>query len=209
MFRAEIRTLFSEAGQTHHLDPAALAAVAQTESSGIVTTRINGHDEPLIRFEGHYFDKRLSSADQAKARALKLSSPRAGAIPNPAGQAERWQMLDKACRINRDAAYESTSWGIGQVMGAHWHWLGYVSVAKMVETVRSAVPEQIELMSRFIVYSNLRDILNKHDWQKFAYSYNGPLYAKNRYDRKLAQNYALYQPLFPPFTPLDASLHHS
>lgn len=203
MFRAEIRTLFSEAGQTHHLDPAALAAVAQTESSGIVTTRINGHDEPLIRFEGHYFDKRLSPADQAKARALKLSSPRAGAIPNPAGQAERWQMLDKACRINRDAAYESTSWGIGQVMGGHWHWLGYVSVAEMVETVRSSVPEQIELMSRFIVYSNLRDILNKHGWQKFAYSYNGPLYAKNRYDRKLAQNYALYQPLFPAFISRD------
>ncbi|WP_376710795.1 N-acetylmuramidase family protein [Pseudochrobactrum lubricantis] len=203
MFRAEIRMLFSEAGQAHHLDPAALAAVAQTESSGIVTTRINGRDEPLIRFEGHYFDKRLSPADQAKARALKLSSPRAGATPNPADQAARWQMLDKACRINRDAAYESTSWGVGQVMGAHWHWLGYVSVAEMVETVRSAVPEQIELMSRFIVYSNLRDVLNKHDWQKFAYSYNGPLYAKNRYDRKLALNYALYQPLFPAFTTPD------
>lgn len=203
MFRAEIRTLFSEAGQAHHLDHAALAAVAQTESSGIVTTRINGRDEPLIRFEGHYFDKRLGPDDQTKARALKLSSPRAGAIPNPAGQAERWQMLGKACRINCDAAYESTSWGVGQVMGAHWHWLGYVSVAEMVETVRSAVPEQIELMSRFIVYSNLRDVLNKHDWQKFAYSYNGPLYAKNRYDRKLAQNYALYQPLFPAFTPPD------
>ena len=65
------------------------------------------------------------------------------------------------------------------------------------------MPEQIELMSRFIVYSNLRDVLNKHDWQKFAYSYNGPLYVKNRYDRKLAQNYALYQPLFPAFTPPD------
>lgn len=198
MFNAAIRDLFAQAGQTYNLDPAALAAIAQTESGGTTTTRINGRDEPLIRFEGHYFDKRLSPADQQKARALGLSSPKAGAVANPATQAARWQLLDKACRINRDAAYESTSWGVGQVMGAHWHWLGYPSVTGMTEAVRASVQEQIELMCRFLIYSNLRDALNNHDWQKLAYNYNGPLYAKNQYDRKLAQACALYQPLFPP-----------
>ena len=202
MFNADIRDMFLKAGREHDLDPAALAAIAQTESGGIVTTRINGHDEPLIRFEGHYFDKRLSPADQAKARALKLSSPKAGAIRNPATQVARWQLLQQATQINRDAAYESTSWGVGQVMGAHWHWLGYPSVIEMAETVRQSVQQQIELMCRFLTYSHLRDALNNRDWQKIAYNYNGPLYAKNQYDRKLAQAYALYQPLFPPFCPL-------
>ena len=205
MFDAAIRELFLQAGQTHNLDPAALAAIAQTESGGIVTTRIKDRDEPLIRFEGHYFDKRLSPAEQATARALKLSSPKAGAIPNPSGQASRWQMLERAARIDRVAAYESTSWGIGQVMGAHWHWLGYPSVEEMTETVRSSVTQQIELMSRFIVYGNLRDVLNKHDWRKLAHSYNGPLFVKNKYDLKLAQTYALYRPLFPPFISLAVS----
>ncbi|HWD13846.1 N-acetylmuramidase family protein [Pseudochrobactrum sp. sp1633] len=205
MFDATVRELFLQAGQMHNLDPAALAAIAQTESGGIVTTRIKGRDEPLIRFEGHYFDKRLSPAEQATARALKLSSPKAGAIPNPAGQAARWQMLERAARIDRVAAYESTSWGVGQVMGAHWHWLGYPSVEEMTETVRSSVTQQIELMTRFIVYGNLRDVLNKHDWRKLAHSYNGPLFAKNKYDLKLAQAYALYRPLFPPFRPLAVS----
>lgn len=201
MFDADIRELFLKAGHEHNLDSAVLAAIAQTESGGITTTRINGRDEPLIRFEGHYFDKRLSPADQAQARALKLSSPKAGAIRNPATQAARWKLLQQATQINRDAAYESTSWGIGQVMGANWHWLGYASVSDMVDTVCSSVQQQIELMSRFLIYSNLRDALNNHDWQKIAYNYNGPLYAKNQYDRKLAQTYALYQPLFPPFSP--------
>ncbi|RBO93311.1 N-acetylmuramidase family protein [Pseudochrobactrum asaccharolyticum] len=201
MFDADIRELFLKAGHEHNLDAAALAAIAQTESGGITTTRINGRDEPLIRFEGHYFDKRLSPADQAQARALKLSSPKAGAIRNPATQAARWKLLQQATQINRDAAYESTSWGIGQVMGANWHWLGYASVSDMVDTVCSSVQQQIELMSRFLIYSNLRDALNNHEWQKIAYNYNGPLYAKNQYDRKLAQAYALYQPLFPPFSP--------
>ena len=205
MFDVAIRELFLQAGQTHNLDPAALAAIAQTESGGIVTTRIKDRDEPLIRFEGHYFDKRLSPADQATARVLKLSSPKAGAIPNPAGQAARWQMLERAARIDRVAAYESTSWGIGQVMGAHWHWLGYPSVTEMTEAVRSSVTQQIELMNRFIVYSNLRDVLNKHDWRKLAHSYNGPLFVKNKYDLKLAKTYALYRPLFPTFSSLAVS----
>lgn len=199
MFGANIREMFLKAGREHDLEPAALAAIAQTESSGSVTTRINGRDEPLIRFEGHYFDKRLSADDQAKARALKLSSPKAGAIRNPATQAARWQLLQAATQINRDAAYESTSWGLGQVMGAHWYWLGYPSVIEMVETVRRSAAEQIELMCRFLVYSHLRSTLNNHEWHKLAYHYNGPLFIKNQYDQKLAQAYSLYQPLFPPF----------
>lgn len=206
MFNAQIRDMFLQVGKSHDLDPAALAAIAQTESSGIVTTRVEGRDEPLIRFEGHYFDKRLSPADQTKARAMKLSSPKAGAIANPASQSARWALLQRASAINRDAAYESTSWGIGQVMGAHWHWLGYASAEALAEAVRASPQGQIELMIRFLIYSNLSATLNAHDWSKLAYQYNGPLYAKNRYDLKLAQAYALYQPLLPPFNPLSASM---
>ncbi|WOC16805.1 N-acetylmuramidase family protein [Pseudochrobactrum sp. MP213Fo] len=199
MFSPQICKMFLQVGEAHQLEPAVLAAIGQTESGGIATTQIEGREEPLIRFEGHYFDKRLDAADQAKARALKLSSPKPGAIANPASQAARWQLLNRACAINCDAAYESTSWGIGQVMGAHWHWLGYVSVEALVEAVRASPAGQIELMTRFLLYSNLRPALNTHDWEKLAYQYNGPLYAKNKYNLKLAHAYALYQPLFPVF----------
>ena len=204
MFDAKTRELMLQAAQEQNLDPAALSAIAQIESGGIVTTRIQGRDEPLNRFEGHYFDKRLSPAEQAKARALGLSSPKAGAIANSPNQAARWILLNRAAAINRDAAYESTSWGIGQVMGAHWHWLGYPSVTALVEDVRRSVKQQIDLMVRFIIYSHLCNAVNNHEWQKIAHNYNGPNYSKNKYDLKLAQAYTSYLPLFPPFQALSA-----
>lgn len=199
MFSTQIRNMFLQASLNHNLDPACLAAIAQTESGSIVTTRINNHNEPLIRFEGHYFDRCLNPSDQAQARALKLSSPKAGAIPNPASQSARWDLLQRVAAINRDCAYEATSWGIGQVMGAHWHWLGYPSIVALVDAARTSVAGQIELMCRFLVYSNLRAALNSHDWKKIAYYYNGPLYTKNKYDIKLAKAAVVYQPLFPAF----------
>ena len=54
---------------------------------------VDGRDEPLIRFEGHYFDKRLSDADRARARADGIASPVAGEVANPASQEARWRLL--------------------------------------------------------------------------------------------------------------------
>lgn len=192
MFNQQILTLIVQSAIADGLEPTAFAAIAQVESGGIATTLVNGHQEPLIRFEGHYFDRRLNPQDQAKARKLHLSSPKAGDIANPNNQADRWAFLNRACSINRNAAYESTSWGIGQVMGAHWEWLGYANVLALVQEVRASVQGQITLMSRFIRHSNLSQTLNNHEWSSIARHYNGPQYAKNRYDLKLAKACQLY-----------------
>lgn len=53
---AEIISLARQAG----IDPAALLAVAEVESGGRALFDINGKKEPAIRFEGHYFDRRLA-----------------------------------------------------------------------------------------------------------------------------------------------------
>ncbi|MGH6762433.1 MAG: N-acetylmuramidase domain-containing protein [Phyllobacterium sp.] len=174
------------------IEPAALLAVAQVESSGHATTIINERPEPLVRFEGHYFDQRLKGAQRDEARRLGLASPKAGAVRNPSGQAQRWMLIERAARIDRSAAYESVSWGIGQVMGAHWSWLGYASVDALVAEARRSVGGQIHLMVRFITRSGLADALNAHDWPAFARRYNGPNYRANQYDEKLAAAYAGY-----------------
>ena len=74
-----------------NLEPAALLAVAEVESNGQIYAEINDKPEPVIRFEGHYFDRRLTPEKQLRARAEKLASPIAGKIPNPRTQAGRWQ----------------------------------------------------------------------------------------------------------------------
>jgi hypothetical protein len=181
----EIRKVAAEFG----IEAAALLAVAEIESGGSVFAVIEGRQEPLIRFEGHYFDRRLSGEAQARARAAGLASPNAGVVANPASQAARWELLERAAAIDRKAAYESVSWGLGQVIGAHWEWLGFADVAALAEEARKGAGGQARLMARFIEKSGLREVLEKRDWEAFAREYNGPGFRKNAYDTKLAAAY--------------------
>ncbi|QDY99080.1 DUF3380 domain-containing protein [Nitratireductor mangrovi] len=170
-------------------EEAALLAVIEVESAGKVYAKVDGRNEPLIRFEGHYFDRRLSGSKRAKARAAGLANPKAGAVANPRSQAARWKMLNDAIEIDAKAAMESVSLGLGQVMGAHWAWLGYASVEAMVNVARSGVPGQVELMVRYIEKAGLAGALRRRDWHAFAKGYNGPAHAKWGYHTKMADAY--------------------
>ncbi len=174
------------------IEPAAFMAVAMVESNGVTGAQVDGKKEPLIRFEGHYFFKRLSGLARVKGRREGLASPVAGEIKNPNGQAARWQMLARARAIDEAAALESCSWGVGQVMGAHWQWLGFESVAALVAAARSGVAGQLDLMARFIEKSGLDLALRNKDWAGFAVGYNGPNFRQGGYDRKLREAYNKY-----------------
>jgi hypothetical protein len=143
-----------------------------------------------IRFEGHYFDRMLDDGKRALARRKGLASPKAGAVKNPASQAARWRLLAEAAAIDREAALQSVSWGIGQVMGAHWKALGYDSVEALVAEARSGAGGQIRLMLRFLEANGLIGAIEAHDWAHFARAYNGPGYKANRYDSRIAAAYA-------------------
>ncbi|MCI5074779.1 N-acetylmuramidase domain-containing protein [Oricola sp.] len=172
------------------LEPAALLAIAEVESGGRAFAMVEGRPEPLIRFEGHYFDRLVDDAKRADARAKGLASPTAGAVKNPASQAARWRLLEAATAIDRDAALQSVSWGIGQVMGAHWKALGYASAEALVEEARSGAGGQTRLMLRFLQRNGLTDVIRAHDWATFARAYNGPGYRTHRYDSRIAAAYA-------------------
>ena len=189
MTSPEIIREFTQVARERGLEPALLLAVAELETALRPFAEVEGRREPLIRFEGHYFDRRLSPANREIARQANLASPRAGGIANPASQAARWQLLDRAARIDRKAAYESVSWGLGQVMGAHWDWLGYASVDALAAEARSGIGGQVRLMVRFIDKSGLSRALRDRDWKAFARGYNGPAFHRNAYDERLAAAY--------------------
>jgi hypothetical protein len=189
MLNPELKSIIATKAQKAGIEPAALLAVIEVESAGKFFALVNGRQEPLIRFEGHYFDRRLPDAAQQKARDAGLASPHVGKVPNPASQAARWALLERASAFSRPAALESTSWGIGQIMGSHWKSLGYPSVEAFVETARSGAAGQVELLIRFIEKNGLLPLLNSGDWAAFARRYNGPLYRRNAYDTKLAAAY--------------------
>ncbi|MDT6941212.1 N-acetylmuramidase family protein [Brucella pseudogrignonensis] len=171
------------------IEPAALLAVAEVESGGRALFPVADRKEPAIRFEGHYFDRRLSGRIREQARQMGLASPEAGRVRNPKMQRERWLLLERAMSIHRQAALESTSWGLGQVMGAHWKWLGYRSIDELVNEARSGVTGQVSLMLKFIEKAGLKPTLQAKDWRDFARRYNGPAFSRNQYDSRMAAAY--------------------
>jgi hypothetical protein len=193
MFDAQTRAAIEHVAGEEGIEPAALLAIAEVESAGRAYAVVGGEKRPLIRFEGHYFDRFVPASKRAAARAAGLASPKAGAVRNPAGQRERWQMLMRAMEIDREAAIMSVSWGIGQVMGSHWDALGYASPRALFKEASSGVAGQIRLMVRFLRENHLLDELRRHDWSAFARAYNGPAYRKNRYDTRMAEAYARYR----------------
>lgn len=193
MFKADELTIIDALARENAIEPAALYAIISIESGGKTATIIHGEAKPLIRFEGHYFDRRLKGAQKTKARNQKLAHPKAGRIKNPHSQSARYQLLAKAQKIDHQAAIESTSWGLGQVMGAHWNWLGYASADALMEEALSGFEGQLRLMLRFIIKSNLKPKIQMRDWKGFARIYNGPNFRKNLYDTKLARAYARFK----------------
>ncbi len=206
MFDDDVRREIERVAKARGWGAAQLLAVAEVESGGQPFATINGRREPLIRWEGHYFDKRLSGEKRTRARKAGLADPKAGAVKNPSSQAARWKIFEQAAAIDRQAAIESVSWGIGQVMGAHWKWLGYHSAEDLLRDARNGVYGQVRLMANFIDKSGLAFALMRGDWAKFAKVYNGPAYAKIRYDQKMAAAYQRYAklPPLPQTTPQPA-----
>lgn len=187
-----------------------LRAVHQVEAkgSGFLAT-----GEPIILFERHIFWRELRKMNYATlaSKFMKirpdLCQPDSGGYGRTSEQHGRLQdAINLAYKVLpnlnpdnqsdkviiddvRDCALMSCSWGIGQVMGANWHDLGYDSLQDFINDMYESEGKQLEAMCRFIKTNGLIDELQRHDWKTFARIYNGPAYAKNAYDSKLASAY--------------------
>jgi len=173
----------------HKIEEAALLAVVEVESSGTPLWKVGSVMLPAIRWEGHYFYDRLTGAKLQEALAQGLANRKAGGVKNPKSYAARYELLERAKKIDSNAALESVSWGAGQVMGANWKSLGYKSVVDLVNAAQT-IPGQIEMIVRFIVKNGLDKAIRNRDWLTFAKGYNGP--KQKGYDKKIAEAYARY-----------------
>ena len=174
---------------TSGAEAAVLLAVALVETNGVAFAEFAGRREPLIRFEGHYFDRLLSPAGRVEARRLGLSDPRAGRVRNPGSQAGRWRLYERASAIDEKVAAASVSWGLCQVMGAHWQALGYRDAAALGKAARGSAEGQFEIAARFLALGGLGSKLGRGDTTGFARGYNGPGYRSNRYDTRIGTAY--------------------
>lgn len=176
----------AKAGETLGVELPVLWAVmtVETRGCGFLPDR-----RPLILFERHWFRKRTNGRfDQV---APDLSNPTWGGYGKSG--AYQYERLERAIQLDRTAALESTSWGLGQVMGFNAKAVGFADVEAMVQSMCDSEDAQFQGMVGFIQSNGLAKYLRSGDWASFARSYNGDDFQKNQYDSKLARAHARYK----------------
>jgi len=184
MTAEDVVTVAEEIG----VEVAALKAVLAVESAG------SGFDKsgrPKALFERHHFIKHLKTkpVELDQAVAMGLAYPKWGEKPYPKGSDAVYAEIAAAYDIDADAALLSTSWGLGQVMGSNYKMVGCENVAEMLAQAMHSEGQQLRHMANFCKSAGLLNALKNKDWAAFAKGYNGPQYAKNQYDIKLANAY--------------------
>nr|WP_067298336.1 N-acetylmuramidase domain-containing protein [Marinobacterium profundum] len=148
--------------------------------------------KPRILFERHIFHRRTDGAFDQENPNISNSAP--GAYSG--GPAE-YARLEAAMQLNTQAALESASWGIGQVMGFNYAVAGYADVNVMVDAMVADEDSQILAMAHFIKGNNLATAMQRKNWEAFARGYNGPAFRKNDYDVRLAAAHARFRVALP------------
>lgn len=180
----------------HSLTVPLVRAVYSVESGGIGFMGV----QPKILFEGHVFWAQLRRVGidptQHASGNEDILFPTWNRRSYVGGLAE-YGRLERAMAIAEGPALSSASWGLFQILGLHATSLGYASVQSFVSEMKDTEAKHLEAFGRFISRTRsagalLVDLLRDKNWTAFARAYNGPGYAQNRYDEKLAQAFATY-----------------
>jgi hypothetical protein len=174
---------FNSAVNQLNCDTASLWAVLSVETRGF---GFLADKRPKILFERHIFSARTGHAFDSTNPDISQTT-RGGY----AGGAAEYDRLARAIQLNRRAALESASWGMGQVMGFNATGLQYPGVEDMVAAFETGEDAQLEGCVRYVLRNAvLQQALQGRDWGRVAFYYNGSAYADNQYDTKLAGFYA-------------------
>lgn len=167
---------------------ASVLAVNEVESRG---AGFLPSGDPVILFERHIMRRMLKKGGVDTA-ALEASQPslvnrKRGGYKG--GQREHIR-LTQAKEIDPEAAVQSASWGLFQIMGFHYNLLGYATTEAWEAAMRKSEGKHLEAFVSFIIEDRqLHEALKDKNWAKFAEGYNGPAYKENQYDVKMARAY--------------------
>lgn len=201
-----IKNAVIRAAQINRIEPAALLAVVEIESSGKMFEE-DGRT-PRLLFERHVFHRELAKREPEKlglAVSAGLAIPkwsRSTQYKDQGTSKNRLALLASARSIDSECANRSCSWGLGQTMGFNAEGLGFRNATELVEFMQQGgVHAQVECMVREIRRNKLEKALARKDWAAFAKGYNGPGYAQNKYDVKLEAAYRKWAAALDPDDP--------
>lgn len=179
---------YVEVARQLNCEVAAVKAVTEVESRG------SGFDPegfPKTLFEGHWFHKLTNG--KFSSTYPTVSYPKwTRTFYGKSWSAEK-QRLTLASELDREAALMSASWGLFQIMGFNYKTCGFDSIQDFVNAMCHSEGAQLKAFANFVINNNLSRHLIKHNWAAFAERYNGPGYASNKYDTKLAEAYIKFK----------------
>ena len=186
---------YKKASEIIELEIPMIKAVAKIECFNKPFTESG---KPNILFEGHVFWKELSNRnilnktlntykdiDDILYTKINRSKYKSGD--------EEWKRLEKARKINEDAALCSTSFGMFQIMGFNYENCNCTSVLEFELQNSISCQEQLKLFCIYMLNTGLTRYLQNKQFDKFARYYNGTGYKKNKYDILLEKYYNEYK----------------
>lgn len=176
-----------EAANLLNCDVSAILAVMDVESTGSGFLK---DGRPVILFEAHIFSKLTQGVYDSTYPTI---SSRTWNRSLYVGGAKEHDRLQIASSLNRNAALQSASWGLFQIMGFNYNKCGFTLLQDFINAMYKSEFQQLKAFCNFLKHKGLDKYLSTYDWKMFAYGYNGAGYFENRYDDKLKAAYIKYK----------------
>lgn len=178
---------YEDAAKLLGISVAHIKAVAAVESSQIGGF-IKETQEPTILFERHIFSRLTKGIYDAKY--ADISNRSAGGYGAYKVQHTR---LQKAVKLDREAALQSASWGLFQIMGFNYKQAGFDDLQSFINAMYQSERQHLLAFCNFLIANDLVKYLKKDDFRLFARHYNGPAFEKNRYDLRMKEYYEKFK----------------
>lgn len=166
-----------------------IKAFAIVESGG--RSGFNEQRLPVIAFEGHIFRKYTNRTyDNTHPTLSYPYGKKAGKswMRNNKDQATSWQSLSDAFDLSAEAALNSCSWGMFQLMGFNYKNAGYDDVYSFVKAMKANAGNHLQCFLNFCAKNPaLLSAMQKNDFVNMARNYNGIDYGD--YDQKIKLAY--------------------
>jgi hypothetical protein len=184
---------FARAAKELGVEAAAIRAVAEVEAAG---AGFLPDGRPAVLYEAHIFH-RLTGGKHANAkdrRGVKLSSPKWDRSLYGATGAAQHNRREDAAKLDATAAHKACSWGAFQILGENYKAAGCSTIDEFVDKMNKGAAAHLDAFVAFIKADpKLHNALLAKQWATFARIYNGPGYAANAYDQKMANAYARWK----------------
>lgn len=128
---------------------------------------------PIILFEAHIFSRLTKHIFDGSHP--DISSAAWNRALYGAGGDHQFDRLDRAVELNREAALQSASWGLGQVLGMNYKMVGFADVEAFVTAMLASERLQLDAMTDFLKAASLIQYLKYEPpyFRELARGYNG------------------------------------